>query len=79
MTRQELINRFLEDVSSKTPDELVDCFIAFKNSGGTQTDAINIIHELLTHFKDGQLEYDKVLDVSDCVTGWCLPQYRIWD
>lgn len=56
-----------------------DCYGAlrqYRDAGGKQEDAYLLLERLRS--RNGVQE-DMVLDLMDCVGGWCSPSARIWD
>jgi hypothetical protein len=75
-------NGFLSKLSSK---EILDIFRLFKESGGSQSEAIETCAKLIDEFdpdkniaEQNETNYNKMLDIMDIVSGFCSPQYIIW-
>ncbi|MFK7771412.1 MAG: hypothetical protein AB8F94_04700 [Saprospiraceae bacterium] len=64
---------------NKNFSELRDEIVKFKNDGGSQYKAQNILEELRNDFKENEEIEDKLLDLLDHVTGWCQERDRIWN
>ena len=59
--------------------ELRELIVRFKDQGGKQREALQILEEIRQEFKDDEEKEDLVLELLDYVAGWCQPQYRIWE
>jgi len=58
--------------------ELRLLFVEFKENGGTQDEAIEIMLELMELYKEDELKHDAIADLADFVYGWCFPSLKIW-
>ncbi|MEM7158306.1 MAG: hypothetical protein AAF799_36035 [Myxococcota bacterium] len=58
-------------------DELRAALVAFKERGGLQQDAVEILYALRAWAPDEATE-DLVLDTLDFATGWCRAEIRVW-
>ncbi len=71
----------------KTQIEQGDCFnkhvwqilIDFKNAGGEQESAKQILEQLAAHYANNETLQDRTHDILDMVTGWCNHKMRVWD
>lgn len=53
--------------------------VKFEKNGKTQNEALEIVESLLSEFQNDEDANDLLLDLLDCITGWCHPKYRIWN
>ena len=57
--------------------KLIHILREFKNSGGKQVDAVNILDALRVESNNGMEMV--ILELMDFATGFCSPHMRIWD
>jgi hypothetical protein len=49
----------------------------FKNLGGTQAEALDVLEQLRSESQDEETE-DYILDMMDIAAGWCAVKFRVW-
>jgi hypothetical protein len=49
----------------------------FKNLGGTQAEALEVLEQLRSESQDEETE-DYILDMMDIAAGWCAVKFRVW-
>jgi hypothetical protein len=58
-------------------EEVVTILSNFKNSGGAQAEALDILEQLRAESPDEATE-DYILEMMDIATGFCAPRLRVW-
>jgi len=56
--------------------EIQEALVEFKESGGTQEQAIAILER--ARGEVGEAQEDLLLEALDLVSGFCAPDWRIW-
>ena len=59
--------------------EVREILIDFKNNGGLQKQAQQVVEKLKAEFGDDETFYDGADDVLDFITGWCSVELLVWD
>ena len=59
--------------------EIQEILLAYKNSGGRQTRAQQIVEQLAKEVSMDELLQDRAYDILDIITNWCSPNMRVWD
>jgi hypothetical protein len=49
----------------------------FKNLGGTQAEALEVLQQLRSESQDEETE-DCTLEMMDIAVGWCAARLRVW-
>jgi hypothetical protein len=62
---------------SASLDDLSAILRAYRQSGGSQAEAQQVLEELRGHL-DEELE-DRLLEALDIVVGWCHARFRVWE
>jgi hypothetical protein len=50
----------------------------FKNLGGTQAEALEVLGQLRSESPDEETE-DSILEMMDIAAGWCNARFRVWE
>jgi hypothetical protein len=50
----------------------------FKNLGGTQAEALEVLEQLRSEAPDEEIE-DCILEMMDIAAGWCNARLRVWE
>jgi hypothetical protein len=53
--------------------------IRFKDGGGSQLDAYKVCEQIRQLYSENETLEDRIMDVMDIVSGWCMPHKWIWD
>ena len=72
---KEVIRQLL--VINALLEEQITVLKKFKEAGGCEDDAGQVLKELRTELSDERSE-DRILEILDFVAGFCLPEKRIW-
>ncbi len=78
MTATDLSAAVLERLTNKAPlEQLIAVVTTFKVAGGSQDEALRCLNA--TRLMVAAADEDRLLELLDCVAGWCGPALRIWD
>lgn len=58
--------------------ELRKIIIGYEKKGLLQSEAMEVINELIMIYDENETVYNLLLDLSDFVSGWCQAELRIW-
>ncbi|MBL7815385.1 MAG: hypothetical protein JNL70_10250 [Saprospiraceae bacterium] len=76
MEKNEFIKKIEEGLAQNyTFTEFRDILIQFKEEGGTQEDAYNLLHNMA--LKNDYYQ-DDLFDILDIVSGWCRYDLRVF-
>ena len=56
-----------------------DLLMDHKTQGGKQDKAQQLVEQLAAIFENDECLQDRAYDILDIVTGWCGPNFLVWD
>ncbi|SKA35951.1 hypothetical protein SAMN04488128_10427 [Chitinophaga eiseniae] len=80
MTAEKLLETLQQHIIQKScfTTEVRDVLMAYKEAGGQQEIAQQILAQLKQDHQDNDSVQDCIDDILDMVTGWCTPDMKVW-